>query len=139
MTNTRLWLPTLCTLGDGGHHHNQRGCSMTTGFLFNWRLRSEGQKTLDDVQVFLQKCFPDIDRTASSISWPFCSTTGTPTCPKPVCSSRWCPACHPRVRVRVHFLTLNDWSNLGQTLYLSSAVHFDTNCQKQRPQLFSVH
>ena len=31
-------------------------------------LRSEGQKTLDDVQVFFQKCFPDIDRTAFSIS-----------------------------------------------------------------------
>ena len=58
-------------------------------------LRSEGQKTLDDVQVFFQKCFPDIDRTASSISWPFSSTTGTPSCPKPACSSRWCPACHP--------------------------------------------
>ena len=51
-------------------------------------LRSEGQKTLDDVQVFFQKCFPDIDRTASSISGPFSSTTGTPTCPKPACSSR---------------------------------------------------
>ena len=35
MTNTRLWLPTFCTLGEGGHHHNQRGYSMTTGFLFN--------------------------------------------------------------------------------------------------------
>ena len=79
MTNKRLWLPTFCTLGEGGHHHNQSGDSMTPGFMFNWRLCNlRGRK----LWMMRKSSFKNAFLTLTGLLLPFLDPSPPPQAPQ---------------------------------------------------------
>ena len=134
MTNTRLWLPTFCSLGE-------RPPSQPKGIQYDNRLLVQlktfaiwGAENFGWCASLLSKMLSWHWQDRFFHFWTLLLHHRHPKLPKPTCSSRWCPACHPTCCFRFRPFWVGTfkakWSERGDTHHhLQSGqrkLHFKT-------------